>query len=61
MKLLIEKDFFTYNPGRAPIPGLRTCRNIHKDNRNKKTFKLYLADSKFKSENSKFKSENFTV
>ena len=50
---LCEKDFFTYNPGRAPILGLKTCRNIHKDNRNKKTFKLYLADSKFESENFK--------
>ena len=48
---LCEKDFFTYNPGRASILGLKTCRNIHKDNRNKKTFKLYLADSKFESEN----------
>ena len=46
LKLLQRKNMFTFSAGRAAMPGLKTSRNLHRDSRNKKTFKLYLADSK---------------
>jgi hypothetical protein len=45
LKLLQRKNMFTFSAGRAAMPGLKTSRNLHRDSRNKKTFKLYLADS----------------
>jgi hypothetical protein len=37
---------FVFQPDRKGFPGLKARRNIHFDNRNKKTFPKFLADSK---------------